>query len=50
MAGDSLVVSLPSQMRAVLEREALRTGRTAEGLMRDAIARYLTSLPPVLLD
>lgn len=50
MAGDSLVVSLPSQMRAVLEREALRAGRTAEGLMRDAIARYLTSLPPVLLD
>jgi len=50
--GDSLVVALPlqMQMRAVLEREALRTGRSAEGLMREAIARYLTSLPPVLLD
>ena len=50
ITGDSLVVALPPQMRAVLVREALRTGRTSEGLMREAIARYLTSLPPVLLD
>jgi len=50
LTGESLVVALPPQMRAVLEREALRTGRSAEGLMRETIARYLTSLPPVLLD
>lgn len=49
-AGDSLVVSIPSPLRAVLEREALRTGRSAEGLLRDVITRYLNSLPPVLLD
>jgi hypothetical protein len=50
ISGDSFVVGLPPHLKAALEREAHRTNRSAEGLLQEAMQRFLTSLPPALME